>query len=130
MGESLTNRDRWLSFSPKLAIYIVTIIAVTIVFSNIIFHVLFISFSYSGTYYKSFSFLYVTSSLLLKEGSTGERQTHVSSLLSPTIPYPHSATGNRLRHASGPVQRVDAKILDTGFCITLPFRDIHSIYLP
>ena len=37
------------------------------VVSNIIFCVLFISFSYSGTYYKSFSFLFVTSSLLLKK---------------------------------------------------------------
>ena len=38
-----------------------------------------------------------------------------SSLLSPTIPYPNPATGNRLRHASGPVPRVDAKILVTKY---------------
>ena len=48
-----------------------------LVVSNIIFRVIFNSFSYSGTYYKSFSFLFVTSLLLLKRGSTGERQTHV-----------------------------------------------------
>ena len=46
------------------------------------------------------------------------------------IPYPNSATGNRLRHASGPVPRVDAKILVIqlpDFSITLPIRDINML---